>query len=122
MDYLYLPITRRRFGHQRALSKSTKIVWIFKKGYQTFSNSQIAQGKTIPDKDEQKTLTNKAKLEKAEEQQERSKPKEEALPVTRQIIKQIKMVSTSNWLSAIPLAEHGFNLSKVEFRNALALF
>ena len=31
------------------------------------------------------------------------------------------MVSTSNWLSAMPLAEHGFNLSKVEFRNALAL-
>lgn len=31
------------------------------------------------------------------------------------------MVGTSNWLNAIPLAESGFNLSKNEFRDALAL-
>ena len=31
------------------------------------------------------------------------------------------MVGASNWLNAIPLAEHGFNLSKGEFRDALAL-
>ena len=54
--------------------------------------------------------------------QERSKQIEEALPIsTRQVIKQTKIISTSNWLNAIPLAEHGFNLSKGEFRDALAL-
>ena len=31
------------------------------------------------------------------------------------------MVGASNWLIAIPLAEHRFNLSKDEFRDALAL-
>ena len=46
----------------------------------------------------------------------------DALPIsTRQIIKQTKMVGASNWLNAIPLAEHEFSLSKGEFRNALAL-
>ena len=56
-------------------------------------------------------LINEAKLEKAQELQERSKQIEEALPIsTRQIIKQTKMVGAANWLSAIPLAEHGFNL------------
>ena len=31
------------------------------------------------------------------------------------------MVGASNWLNAISLAEHGFNLSKGEFRDILAL-
>ena len=31
------------------------------------------------------------------------------------------MVGASNWLNAIPLAEHGFSLSKGEFRDVLAL-
>ena len=38
-----------------------------------------------------------------------------------QVIKQTKMVGASNWLNAIPLAEHVFILSKGEFRDALAL-
>ena len=84
--------------------------------------TMIAQSKTIPDKDEQKTLINEVKLEEAQELQERSKQIEEALPIsTTQLINQTKMLGASNWLSAIPLAEHGFNLSKGEFRDALAL-
>ena len=31
------------------------------------------------------------------------------------------MVGASSWLSAMPLAEHGFSLSKREFRDGLAL-
>ena len=82
----------------------------------------IAQSKTIPDKDEQQTLINEAKIEKQRDIQERSKRIEDSLPAaTKQVIKQTKMVGASNWLNAIPLAEHGFNLSKGEFRDALAL-
>ena len=54
--------------------------------------------------------------------QERSKQVEEALPIsTRQVIKPTKMIGASSWLSAIYLAEHGFNLSNDESRDALPL-
>ena len=61
-------------------------------------------------------------MEKKQGLQEHSKRIEDALPVaTKQVVQQRKMVGASNWLNAIPLAEHGFNLSKGEFRDALAL-
>ena len=44
------------------------------------------------------------------------------MPVaTKQVVQQTKMVGASNWLNAISQAEHGFNLSKGKFRDALAL-
>ena len=65
--------------------------------HQTFITAMIAQSNTIPDKGEQQTLINEAKLEKAQELQERAKQIEEALPIsTRQVIKQTKMVGASN--------------------------
>ena len=82
----------------------------------------VIQSNTLPDKKEQQSLINEAKLEKQQGLQERSKRIEDALPVaTKQVVQQTKMVGASNWLNAILLAEHGFNLSKGEFRDALAL-
>ena len=40
---------------------------------------------------------------------------------TLRIVQQTSMQGASNWLSVIPLAEHGFNLNKREFRDALSL-
>ena len=49
--------------------------------------------KTIPDKDEQQTLINEAKIEKHRDIQERSKRIEDSLPAaTKQVVKQTKMV------------------------------
>ena len=42
-------------------------------------------------------------------------------PDTKRKIEQTRDPGASNWLSALPLAKHGFNLNKSEFRDALAL-
>ena len=82
----------------------------------------VTQSNTLPDKEQQQALIDEAKLEKQQEQQDRSKRIEDALPIsTKQVVHQTKMLGASNWLNAIPLEEHGFNLSKGEFRDALAL-
>ena len=93
---------------------------MFKKVTRPLVKVMIAQINTIPDKDEQQTLINEAKLKKAQGLQERSKQIDKALPISvRQVIRQIKTVCPSNRLNAIVLDEHGFNLSKGEFRDAL---
>ena len=93
---------------------------MFKKVTRPLVRVTIAQINTLPDKDEQQTLINEAKLEKAQGLHERSKQIDKALPISiRQVISQIKTVCPSNRLNAIVLDEHGFNLSKGEFRDAL---
>ena len=117
-----LPIREGGLGIEELSVKAPREYEIPKKVNRPLVTAMIAQCNTIPDKGEQQTLINEAKLEKARELQERSKQIEEALPIsTRQVIKQTKMVGASNCLNAIPLAEHGSNLSKGEFRDALAL-
>ena len=109
-------------GIEELSVKAPKQYEISKKFTRPLVTTTIAQSNTIPDTGEQQTLINEAKLEKTQKLQERSKQIEEALPIsTRHVIKQTKMVGASNWLNAITLAEHGFNLSKGEFRDALAL-
>ena len=47
---------------------------------------------------------------------------ENSLPTeTLRIIEQTKQPGASNWLSVLPLEEHGFSLNKREFRDALSL-
>ena len=117
-----LPIREGGLGIEELSVKAPREYEISKKVNRPLVAAMIAQYNTIPDKGEQQTLINEAKLEKAQELQERSKQIEEALPIsTWQVIKQTKMVGASNCLNAIPLAEHGFNLSKGEFRDPLAI-
>lgn len=117
-----LPIREGGLGIEELSIKAPREYEISKKVTQPLVTAMVIQSNTLPDKEEQQSLINEAKLEKQQELQERSKRIEDALPVaTKQVVQQTKMVGASNWLNAIPLAEHGFNLSKGEFRDALAL-
>ena len=57
-----------------------------------------------------------AALNKKIEEVETSLPKD-----TLRILEQTKQRGSSNWLSVLPSQEHGFNLNKREFRDALSL-
>ena len=116
-----LPIREGGLGIEELSIKAPREYEISKKVTQPLVTAMVIQSNTLPDKEEQQSLINEAKLEK-QGLQERSKRIEDALPVaTKQLVQQTKMVGASNWLNAIPLAEYGFNLSKGEFRDALAL-
>ena len=117
-----LLISEDGLGIEELSIKAPREYEISKKVTQPLVTAMVIQSNTLPDKEEQQSLINEAKLEKQQGLQERSKRIEDALPVaTKQVVQHTKMVGASNWLNAIPLAEHGFNLSKSEFRDALAL-
>ena len=117
-----MPIREGGLGIEELSIKAPREYEISKKVTQPLVTAMVIQSNTLPDKEEQQSLINEAKLEKQQELQERSKRIEDALPVaTKQVVQQTKMVGASNWLNAIPPAEHGFDLSKGEFRDALAL-
>ena len=66
---------------------------VTQKGHPTVVTVMVVQSNTLPDKEEQQSLINEAKLEKQQELQERSKRIEDALPVAT---KQVYLASTAN--------------------------
>ena len=80
------------------------------------------QGDNLPDPD----LEREAKSSISKEKQELLKTKiasvDASLPrEIKRNLDQTREPGASNWLSAIPLSKHGFNLNKSEFKDALAL-
>ena len=66
----------------------------------------------------------KAKLreQKANQHKKKAKIIRESLPATKQrTMDLINEKGASSWLTVLPLKEHGFNLNKSEFRDALCL-
>ena len=43
------------------------------------------------------------------------------MPEQNRAVQQVKQKGTSNWLNVLPLEDHGFTLTKGDFRDALAL-
>ena len=43
------------------------------------------------------------------------------MPEQNRAVQQVKQKGTSNWINVLPLEEHGFTLTKGDFRDALAL-
>jgi hypothetical protein len=65
----------------------------------------------------------KIRQEKGENLDEKAKTIREMLPVTKQrSMDLLNEKGSSSWLTVLPLKEHGFNLNKSEFRDALYLF
>ena len=64
----------------------------------------------------------KIRQEKGENLDEKAKTIREMLPVTKQrSMDLLNEKGSSSWLTVLPLKEHGFNLNKSEFRDALSL-
>ena len=79
-----------------------------------------SQGSQLPDEDEVKSI----KAEKAKERETLLKEKikiiDQTLPEkTLKAVTDARVPGTSSWLSALPLEEYGFNLTKNEFRDAI---
>jgi len=80
------------------------------------------QGDNMPNGEEESSIKASTKRDKNIQLKERIAAVDESLaPETRRIIHQCREPGASNWLSALPLEKHGFNLNKSEFRDALAL-
>ena len=82
----------------------------------------MLQATNLPNETERKNILRErnslkiAALNKKIEEVEKSLPKD-----TLRILEQTKQRGSSTWLSVLPSQEHGFNLTKREFRDALSL-
>ena len=82
----------------------------------------IEQGEELPDEEEVKKIKCKVKSERQKKLDEKKTNLCNKLPPdAKRTIEQIEKNGTSAWLNVMPLEEHGFTLSKNEFRDALAL-
>ena len=80
------------------------------------------QGDTLPDIMNHNVT--KAKIQQQKQQHLKQKIEivdEKLSSETLRVLDQTRSQGASNWLNVLPLAEHGFNLNKREFRDALAL-
>ena len=80
------------------------------------------QNTNLPDPSEVAEIRNQMKKQKHNFQQQSAISVEQYLPsATQRAMHQAQDKGASSWLSALPLKEHGFNLNKGEFRDALAI-
>ena len=82
----------------------------------------LLQSDELPCADEVKEVKSAAVLEfKTTEEQKRNTIKTSQEPCMQRNLEQLSEPGASSWLGALPLQEQGFNLTKGEFQDALAL-
>ena len=82
----------------------------------------MLQGNTLPNNEDRKSIISEQNRSKMAVLNRKIEQVENSLPTeTLRIIEQTKQPGASNWLSVLPLEEHGFSLNKREFRDALSL-
>ena len=80
------------------------------------------QGDGMPNTQEESSIKSNIKKDKLTQLKEKIAAVDDSLsPETKRKVQQSKEPGASNWLSALPIQKHGFNLNKSEFRDALAL-
>ena len=82
----------------------------------------VAQGDELPDEKIRREIITKSKKMKSERLMEKiEKVKTTIPPPTLRVLEQTEKPGASSWLTAMPSEEHGFNLNKSEFRDAVDL-
>ena len=77
----------------------------------------MLQGNTLPNNEDRKSIISEQNRSKMAVLNRKIEQVENSLPTeTLRIIEQTKQPGASNWLSVLPLEEHGFSLNKREFR------
>ena len=117
-----LPIRNGGLGIQRLTEKAATEYEISHTITAPLVAIMAIQGDTLPDNKNHNAT--KAKI--IQQKQQHLKQKIEIIdkklsPETLRVLEQTRSQGASNWLNVLPLAEHGFNLHKREFRDALAL-
>ena len=80
------------------------------------------QGSNLPQKEEVDNIRADMRRDKNNREKEKAAMIEETLPDnTKRAVKQAQEKGASNWLSTLPLSDHGFTLNKGEFRDAVAI-
>ena len=80
------------------------------------------QSDDLPNVEENKNMVSGINQQKAEAMKVQVENVEKLLPSdTLRIVEQTSQPGASNWLSVLPLSEHGFVLNKREFRDAMCL-
>ena len=80
------------------------------------------QGNTLPNEDTIREIKNQATKTKADRLETKSEEMQSILPENLQrAVLQAKEKGSTNWLTALPLQDHGLVLNKREFRDALNL-
>jgi hypothetical protein len=82
----------------------------------------ILQGETLPDTETVKNKKNSINKQKQVKLKQRSSDIHTSIPQNlKRNVEQACEQGASSWLNVLPLARHGFTLSKPEFQDALAL-
>ena len=82
----------------------------------------VLQSTCLPSSDDVSACRSIVTTEKSIREKERCDAVEQALPpTTARAFKQAQGKGASSWLTALPLKEHGFQLNKSEFRDAIAI-
>ena len=82
----------------------------------------IAQGTVLPDAGEVKEASRIVSERKTKQLHDKSLAIEENLnPATKRAVCQAKQKGASSWLTVLPIEEHGFKLTKNEFRDSILI-
>ena len=82
----------------------------------------ITQDSIFPDTEVTRKISEGVKAKKTRFMRDKIEEVDTSLlPDTLRAVEQARQTGSSSWLSAIPLSEHGFNMNKKEFQDALAL-
>ena len=82
----------------------------------------ITQGIVLPDSGDVEEATSIVSQRKIQQLHEKALVVEENLnPQTKRAVCQAKQKGASNWLTVLPIEQHGFTLTKNEFRDAIQL-
>ena len=121
-DHIALPIRYGGLGIANIAERATNDYSISRSVNASLIAIIVTQGDDLPDGNiRKKKLADVKKENNAKLQTQIEKVEGSVIPQTLRVIEQTKQPGASNWLSVMPSDEHGFNLNKSEFRDALAL-
>ena len=121
-EILSLPIRDGGLGIRKVSANADFSYKISSKITQPLIKQIILQSDQLPNTEEVKDAKSKATCEiKAREKESNEAIKASQDPKMQRNLEQLSEAGASSWLGAIPLQAQGFNLTKGEFQDALAL-
>ena len=117
-----LPVREGGLGIKKVAPAADDSYNVSEKVTKPLTKQIMLQADDLPSAEDVKDAKNSAILEYKTKQEENYKQiKTSQSPLTQRNIEQLSQPGASSWLGALPIQEQGFNLTKGEFQDALAI-
>ena len=117
-----LPIKHGGLGISNIVERATSEYQASRQINASLIAIMMVQGNDLPSEEERENVIKHQKKEKFVALKKKVDTIEKSIPKdTLRVLEQTNQPGASNWLSVLPLQEHGFVLNKREFRDALSL-